>query len=70
VHRLEHMVYWALSRPFSPIVKMLYLFSCEVELDETDELLAYVVRLQERWRSRKSGSLIPPHQRVQVESCA
>jgi len=57
VHRLDYLVYWVLSDHLSPIVKMLlYLFPCEVELDKTDGLLAYVVHLQGRWRSRKSGS--------------
>jgi hypothetical protein len=70
VHWLEYLVYWVLSDHLSPIVKMLYLFSCEVELDKTDEFLAHVVRLQGGWCSRKSGSLRPSHQRVQVGSCA
>ena len=46
VHRLEYLVYWVLSDQLSPIVKMLYLFPCEVELDKTDGLLAYVDRLK------------------------
>ena len=46
VHRLEYLVYWVLSDHLSPITKMLYLFSCEVELDKTDGLLAYVDRLK------------------------
>lgn len=56
VHRLEYLVYWVLSDHLSPVVKMLYLFLCEVRLDRTDEILAYVVSLQGRWRSRESGS--------------
>jgi len=56
VHRLEYLVYWVLSDHLSPVVEMLYLFLCEVRLDKTDELLACVVHLRGRWRSRKSGS--------------
>ena len=46
MHRLEHLVHWVLSDHLSPIVKMLYLFPCEVELDKTDGPLAYVDRLE------------------------
>lgn len=46
VHRLEHIMNWVLPDHLSAIVKMLYLFLCEVELDKTDGLLAYVDRLK------------------------